>query len=191
MNLSRGETVLDEFFDRPRGRPRGSGQPRAHEQELLRSVLVLTVGSLDAFLSDVVVELVPKLARAGGASKIFDRLMSENAGLILEAVYLSRGELDRALADAIEGHFQAKVMHGSRAVIQAANWCDLALSGADFNSARFPMAFKTLDEWTTQRHEIVHRGVLVRMRRVDATEIIELVRSIGLTLNRRAIERYF
>ena len=190
-NLGRGETLLSEFFDRPGGRPRRAGQPRAHEQELLRSVLVLTVGALDAFLSELVIELVPRLARAGTAHAIFNRLMSENAGLILQAVYLSPDDLQRALADVIEGHFSAKVMHGSRALRQAVDWCNLGLSNNDFDGQRFLTALVTLDDWTDKRHRIVHRGELVRMRRDDATDVIELVRSIGLTLNDRAVQRYF
>lgn len=190
-NLGRGETLLAEFFDRPGGTPRGSGQPRAHEQELLRSVLVLSVGALDAFLSDLVVELVPRLAKAGTGQTLFNRLMKENAGMILQAIYLSPDHLDRALSEAIEGYFQAQPMHGSRAVRQAIDWCDLRLGNDEFDNERFPTALRTLDEWTDKRHRIVHRGELVKMKRADATDVLELVRSVGLTLNDRAIMRLF
>ena len=47
LNLERGEVLLDKFFDNPAGKQRKAGQPKSHEQELLRSVLVLTVGALE------------------------------------------------------------------------------------------------------------------------------------------------
>jgi len=186
-NLSRGRTLLDRFFDNPGGRRRGSGQPAAHEQELLRSVLVLGIGALDAYLSELVVELLPKLAVAGKAQMIFEKLMKENAGLVLQAVYLGRDALDAALSSAVESQFQSSVMHGSKAVRQVYDWCALGLGFDDFNTDRFPNAMKLLDDLTDKRHRIVHRGELVRMKRQDATEVLDLVESIGQTLNDRAI----
>jgi hypothetical protein len=186
-NLNRGRTLLDKFFDNPGGSRRGSGQPAAHEQELLRSVLVLGVGALDAFLSELVVELMPKLAVTGKAHTIFDRLMKDNAGLVLQAVYTGRDDLDAALSSAVESQFQSSVMHGSKAVRQVYDWCVLELGHGDFDTDRFPQAMKLLDEWTDKRHRIVHRGELVRMRRQDATDVLDLVESIGKTLNNRAL----
>jgi hypothetical protein len=46
---------------------------------------------------------------------------------------------------------------------------------------------RTLDEWTDKRHRIVHRGELVRMKRDDATQILDLIESVGRTLNDRAL----
>ena len=187
-NLKRGHTLLDKFFDNPGGRRRGSGQPAAHEQELLRSVLVLGIGALDAYLSEFVVELMPKLAAAGKAQMIFERLMKDNAGLVLQAVYVGREDLDAALSSAVESQFQSSVMHGSKAVRQVYDWCALGLGFGDFDTQRFPQAMKLLDEWTDKRHRIVHRGELVRMRRQEATDVLDLVESIGRTLNERALK---
>jgi len=186
-NLKRGHTLLDRFFDNPGGNPRRAGQPAAHEQELLRSVLVLAIGALDAYLSEILIELIPRLAKAGTARAIFDRLMKENAGLILQAVYLSGSELEKAVAEAVESHFQGSVMHGSRAVNQIVNWCGLNLSFDDFNTAEFPFAMKALDEWTDKRHRIVHRGELVKLKRDDASVVLDLIEHIGKTLNDRAL----
>jgi hypothetical protein len=152
---------------------------------------VLSVGSLDAYSSELVIELMPSLASAGSAQSIFNLIMKENAGLVLQAVYLGPLDLQETLADAVESHFQAKVMHGSRAVRQASDWCGFQLSNADFSSTQFPHALGVLDEWTEKRHRIVHRGELVKMRRDDASDVIELVRWIGKTLNDRAIKLYF
>jgi len=111
-SLNRGDTLLDKFFDRPGGKVRSVGKPKAHEQELLRAVLVLTIGSLDAFLSELLVELLPGMARVSPEAAVFDRVAKENPGLVLRAMYL--GGIEEALSEAIEAHFQAKTMHGAR-----------------------------------------------------------------------------
>ncbi len=125
-NLNRADTLLKHFFDRPGGKPRSVGQPKAHEQELLRAVLVLTVGALDAFLSELLVELLPGLARVSPEAAVFDRIARENPGLVLRAMYL--GGIDEALAEAIEAHFQAKTMHGAKAVRQVSDWWGMGSS---------------------------------------------------------------
>lgn len=79
---------MEHFFDNPGGSPRRRGQPRSHEQELLRSVLVLCIGALDAFLSEFVAEFLPHLARKEEVSGIFDKLAKESPGLILRALFL-------------------------------------------------------------------------------------------------------
>jgi hypothetical protein len=187
-NLNRGDTLLEKFFDRPGGKARSVGQPKSHEQELLRAVLVLSVGALDAFLSELLVELLPGLARASPDAAVFDRISRENPGLVLRAMYL--GGIDEALAEAIEAHFQAKTMHGAKAVRQVSDWCALGLSDAAYNTQRFTGALQTLDEWTDKRHRIVHTGELVKMKRTDASDVIALVESIGRTLNDKAASVY-
>jgi len=187
-NLNRGDTLLEKFFDRPGGKARSVGQPKSHEQELLRAVLVLTVGALDAFLSELLIELMPGLARVSPEAAVFDRIAKENPGLVLRAMYL--GGIDEALAEAIEAHFQAKTMHGAKAVRQVSDWCALSHSDAAYNTTRFAAALPALDEWTDKRHRIVHTGELVKMKRTDASDVIALVESIGRTLNNKAAGVY-
>ena len=187
-NLKRGETLLTEFFDRPGGSLRRAGQPKAHEQELLRAVLVLTVGALDAFLSELLVELLPRIAAVSPDAAVFDRIAKENPGLMLRALYLGGPERAAALAEATEAHFQAKAMHGAKAVRQVNDWCSLGLTDKAFNSAKSPAALPDLDDWTDKRHRIVHRGELVKLTRSTAGALIELVESISKTLNERAIK---
>jgi len=190
-NLNRGETLLVEFFDKPGGKVRRVGQPKSHEQELLRAVLVLTVGALDAFLSELLIELLPRIAAASPDAAVFDRIAKDNPGLILRALYLGSPERDAALAEAIEAHFQAKTMHGAKAVRQVSDWCALDLADKAFNSAKTPSALPDLDDWTDKRHRIVHRGELVKLTRTNAGGLIELVEAVGKTLNDRAIKALY
>jgi len=189
-NLARGEVLLGVFFDQPGGRPRRQGQPSTHEAELLRSVLVTSVGALDAFLSDLVVELLPKLADLDPAAKVFDAVAKESPGLVLRAFYIGGSAAKTNIGALVEAHFEGRVMHGAKAVRQVIDWCSLGLSNNDFDTPQFPNALASLDEWTELRHRIVHRGELPRMRRADAADVILLVRSIGETLNKRALRAY-
>lgn len=81
-------------------------------------------------------------------------------------------------------------MHGAKAVRQVNDWCALGLNDAGYCTAKFPTALPPLDEWTDKRHRIVHTGELVKIKRADASDILGLVDTIGLTLNDRAIKVY-
>lgn len=154
-------------------------------------MLVLCIGALDAFLSEFVVEFLPKLARNEGATKIFDTLAKESPGLILRALFLDevrpRKEI---LAEVVESHFMGKAMHGPQAVLRASRWCGLDLSAASFNSSDYPEAMATLTTRTGQRHEIVHQGKKVRLAREDTGKTIDLVEHLGEVLNDAAIATY-
>lgn len=72
----------------------------------------------------------------------------------------------------------------------SAKWVTGALSvwGTAFDSEKLPKALSSLDAWTEKRHRIVHRGELVKLTRPNAGALIQLVKSIGRTLNDRAVE---
>ena len=106
-NLNRAETLLKKFFDQPGGMPRRRGQPQAHEQELLRSVLVLAIGALDAFLSELLVELMPRIAEESTDAAVFERIAKDNPGLILRSLFRGLWEHNEALSCAIQSHFPA------------------------------------------------------------------------------------
>lgn len=156
----------------------------------MRSVLVLTIGALDSYLSDLVIETIPKMAKETRVRGVFDRLAKARPGLILRAFFVGREELDEELAEVIEAEFAGDSMHGSGAVMKVSDWCNLGLGRDAYNSDDFPNALKTLDEWTGKRHRIVHRGEQVRLRRTDASDIIVLVRAVGQTLNDQLIKIY-
>lgn len=189
-NLDRADTLVDKFFDNPGGKPRTVGQPKAHEQELLRSVLVLSVGALDAYLSDILIETIPSMANSDGATKVFDSLARARPGLLLRAFFVGKDQLEQELGEVIEAEFAGDSMHGSRAVMRVSDWCHLELGRRDFDSPSFPTALSTLDSYTDSRHRIVHRGELVRLKRLDASEMTGLVLGIGKVLNDQVITRY-
>jgi hypothetical protein len=83
-------------------------------------------------------------------------------------------------------------MHGARAVAATAArvgykqgeiWTALA------DVVKLPKAAADLDDWTDVRHRIVHRGEKPRTPRAQARRLVELVRSIALTIDVRARSR--
>ena len=68
-NLDRSRAFL-RIFDKDRS----AGQPTNDEKELLRGSLVFAVGALDAYLSDLIMEIVPKYAPR--SSQLTDALRS-------------------------------------------------------------------------------------------------------------------
>jgi hypothetical protein len=57
VNLDRSRAFL-RIFDKDRG----AGQPTTDEKELLRGWVVFAVSALDAYLGDLIMEIVPKYA---------------------------------------------------------------------------------------------------------------------------------
>lgn len=190
-NLNRTETLLATYFDNPGGHPRARGQPNATEQELLRGVLVLAVGTLDAFLSQLVAETLPEVAEKPTAGEVFNSIARENPGLVLRALFLKEDARNDALNAAVEAQLVGRPMHGKSAVITAARWCSVDLTSSEIDSAcGIPDVLEKLDAWTKTRHDIVHRGQRPRLGRYDVGDLAKCVREIAHLLNDKVIDAY-
>src|SRR3954453_21010388 len=62
-NVNRARAFIRIFNKGDDGR--GRGQPSNDEKELLRGSLVFAIGALDAYLNDLILEIVPDRALAG------------------------------------------------------------------------------------------------------------------------------
>lgn len=90
VNLDRSRAFL-RIFDKDRG----AGQPSNDEKELLRGSLVFAVGALDAYLSDLIMEIVPKYApKSSQLSDALKAIAKSDPGLSLR-VALAQSEADR------------------------------------------------------------------------------------------------
>lgn len=190
-NLNRTETLLQTYFDNPGGHPRARGQPNSTEQELLRAVLVLAVGTLDAFLSQLVAETLPDVAEKPTAGEVFNSIARENPGLVLRALFLGEEERSDALNAAVEAQLVGRPMHGKSAVMTAARWCALELTSHEVDAAcGLSDVMEKLDGWTQTRHDIVHRGQRPRLGRYDVGDLAKSVREIARLLNDKVIDAY-
>lgn len=110
-NLERSRAFL-RIFDKDRS----VGQPSNDEKELLRGSLVFAVGALDAYLSDLVLEIVPK--HAPSSSNLTDALKAiakTDPGLSLR-VALVKNDDDREaeFRAALDEFLAAKSFQGLR-----------------------------------------------------------------------------
>ena len=178
-NLDRSRAFL-RIFDKDRK----VGQPTNDEKELLRGSLVFAVGALDAYLSDVILEVVP--AHGPKSSHIQDALKAiakNDPGLSLRvALASSPGESREEFRAALAEWLSTKSFHGPEKVTQALGYLNCSISWSDLDKATGEQAAKELTKVTEDRHAIVHEGKKPYIRRNLAeqanTLVADLVRHI-------------
>jgi hypothetical protein len=207
-NLARPR-ALQAMFDagslKPRkGERRSSGKPTTQENELIRASVIVTIGALDAYLSDVAVEvLVTQLGttqpRSDQARSLLRRILKEVDTLPLELALLSdQDDREAVVGDALRDHLTNKISnHGAKGVVATVermgaqfDWtrlesripASLALSGDPAGPAGL------LDAWTTRRHALVHQGKALRIRSPRARALVKFVEAIAEEVDRLAVD---
>jgi hypothetical protein len=175
-NLERSRAFL-RIFDKDRS----VGQPSNDEKELLRGSLVFAVGALDAYLSDLILEIVPK--HAPSSSNLTDALKAiakSDPGLSLR-VALVKNDDDREaeFRAALDEFLAAKSFQGPAKVMTAVEYVACPVTWADLDAATGVSAAKELQRITNDRHDIVHRGQKPYVRRRLAEQTIELISPIA------------
>jgi hypothetical protein len=187
-NLKRAEALLRMFRAgslKPQpGDRRGQGFPSHEEQQMLRATVVLTIGTLDAYLSDMTAEVIAAIVAGGdepseqarrtlrSVAKDFPEIGIELALMPTEA---DRQERARSLLiDYLTGP-RSGTNHGVGGVNGALQrirrptdsiWSRLdqrvpaSLGKRDPQTRKTvkPSAQEALTRWTDQRHAYVHRG---------------------------------
>lgn len=199
------QTMFDAGSLKPKkGDRRSSGKPTTQENELLRASVIVTIGALDAYLSDVAVEvLVAQLRvsqpRSDEARSLLRRVLKEVDTLPLELALLSdQDDREAVVADALRDHLTNKVSnHGARGVVSTVermgakfDWARLenkipawlALSGDPASPAGL------LDAWTVRRHALVHQGRALRIKSPRARALVTFVESIAEEVDRLAVD---
>jgi hypothetical protein len=149
--------------------------------ELLRGSLVFAVGALDAYLSDLILEVVP--AYGPKSSHIADALKAiakADPGLSLRIALApspadSREEFRVALAEWLA----TKSFHGPEKVTQALGYLDCTLPWSALDKATGRDAAKELTKITSDRHAIVHEGKKPYIKRELAEQANTLVAAIA------------
>ena len=159
----------------------GRGQPTKARQELPRAAVVFAVGAIDAYLSEVSAEVLVEQLAAEPANAInrdvLTRVQKDLPTLPLEVALLST-EADRAdrIKESVADYFHNRISnHGSKAVATT-----LSRIGEDINdvwtyleSQGHKKPAQSLDDWTTKRHDIVHKGKQPQVNRLPANEFID------------------
>lgn len=186
-NLDRSRAFL-RIFDKDRA----AGQPTNDEKELLRGSLVFAVGALDAYLSDLIMEIVPKYApRSSQLSDALKAIAKSDPGLSLR-VALAQSDADRReeFRTALDDWLATKSFHGPSKVAQALEYVSCPITWEDFDEATGTSTMGELARMTDERHEIVHRGRKPYIRRNLAEEANNLIGAIADRIDREVANLY-
>lgn len=206
-NIARPQ-ALQAMFDggslKPKkGDRRGTGKPTKQENELLRASVIVTIGALDAYLSDVAAEvLVAQLRssqpRSDDARALLRRVVKEVDTLPLELALLpSQKEREAFVADALRDHLSNKVSnHGARGVVATVERMGARLDWGRLEKkipASLPFSRDPkhpaglLDAWTERRHALVHRGRALLITSPRARALVKFVESIATEVDSIAV----
>ncbi len=186
-NVDRSQAFLNIFeVNRTQGRPTND------EQELLVATIVMSIGALDAFLHDLVLELVPRFGGDGPRFKAMAReIAKQDPGLAIRMQYHDESP-EAAFQEALSEWLNSQTFHGTQRVKQTGELLgfevDFKTAGQD-SGVQKPEA--ALDRFTKHRHAIVHRGVKPQGLRKDmAADCLNLVWAIGGVINDEAVKAY-
>jgi hypothetical protein len=170
---------------------------------VLRAAVIVGIGALDAYCSDVAAEvLIAQLERArtptSGARAVLRRVMKEVDTLAIELALLTDpAERHEVAPRAISDHLTNRVSNfGSAGVAstvermgQTLDWTEvdnqvppaLVISGVK------PTARAVLDEWTLRRHKLVHHSSPLKIKSEHARGVADFVEVITLAVDQAAL----
>jgi hypothetical protein len=186
-NLERSRAFL-RIFNKDRGR----GQPSNDEKELLRGCLVFAVGALDAYLSDLILEIVPEHAPKSKSLKdALAQIAKADPGLVLR-VSLAATTEDRheEFRAALSEWLETKSFQGPEKVASALGYLGCAISWTDFDIATGVTSATELRRVTDERHKIVHRGQKPYITRELAEKTVTLIASMATLIDTRVCALY-
>jgi len=190
-NIERSRAFLRIFDKEPDG-GRKQGQPTRDEKELLRGSLVFAVGALDAYLHDLILEIVPAYApRSEKLTTALRGIAKSDPSLSLR-VALAPSDQDRQqhFRDALSEWLEDKSFQGPEKVSNALSYVGCTLTWSDFDKVTRKSTASELGRITGERHAIVHRGELPYVRRPPAGETVDLVAEIVKLIDREVCTLY-
>lgn len=195
-NLRRALHLIEVYRRETDGR---SG--RSIDRELLRSSVVLAIGSLDAYLSDVSAEvLVATLARgerAGNHRRVLADTQKSMPHLALElAMAPSSADRKEMFEQAIVEHLQDhQSNHGAKAIDAtlkriggSASRVWQAMADGSVDGVNTPGEARTLlEDFTDKRHRVIHRGKLPRVNEQAASRCGKLIQELMIAVDSEAL----
>jgi hypothetical protein len=191
INLERSRAFLRIFDKEPEG-GRRRGQPTRNEKELLRGSLVFAVGALDAYLHDLILEIVPTFAPKSPHLTVGLREISKSdPGLALRVALAASGQDRREeFRTALSEWLENKSFQGAEKVSNALGYVGCPLTWPDFDKATGTSAATELTRITKQRHDIVHRGQQPYVRRDLAEETLNFIATVAEVVDQSICEQY-
>jgi HEPN superfamily RiboL-PSP-like protein len=186
-NIHRSEAFLRIF-----GEERARGQPTNDEKELLRGAVVFSIGALDAFLHDLVLEIVPTFGGNRTSLKpALQEIAKGDPSLALRVALAPNGvSKTDEFREALDSWLSLKSFHGPEAVIRATGYVGSDFSWTEIDKVTASKAAERLEHFTDMRHGIVHRGKSPYIRRDQAKEVVTLTKAIAKLINTKAVTFY-
>jgi hypothetical protein len=182
-NLKRSRAFIKIFGEE--NRPQGA--PSADERELLRGALVFAIGALDNFIHELILEIVPKFGGDRGAMKQpLAAIAKADAGLALRVALAGPDAAEQEFRDALDTWLESQSFHGVGKILGA-----LCYLGIKLDESSLPSDWKQkLEEFTGERHQIVHRGSTKVIKREEAKACTDLVERLAKSINGDAVKAY-
>ncbi|MGW7089137.1 HEPN domain-containing protein [Streptomyces sp. NPDC054871] len=171
---------------------RGRGRPSSEEQELLRGSLVFAIGALDAYLSDLILEIVPAHAPQNQRlNEALARIAKDDFGLVLR-ITLAPDDRSRReeFRGALEGWLAKKSFHGPEKVVDALSYVGCPIKWSTFDQSTSVNTAEELTRITKERHGIVHQGKKPKISQSQAQKTINLVEAVATVINKEVCKLY-
>lgn len=186
-NLERSRAFL-RLFDVDRT----AGQPSNDAKELLRGAIVFAIGALDAFLHELVLEVVPKFG--GNRQALTDALRAiakDDPGLSLRLALAPDGaSKEDEFRVALDDWLERKSFQGVARVANALTYVGVSLGIGDFDQHTGVNTAERLEHYTDLRHRIVHRGAKPAVVRNNAQQCVDLIARMAKAINAEAVAFY-
>lgn len=182
-NLKRSRAFIKIFGEEKRSQ----GAPTSEERELLRGALVFSIGALDNFVHELILEIVPKFGGNSAAMRHPLQAIAKNdPSLALRVALAGPGGAEDEFRAALDDWLETQSFHGVSKIVGAMNYV-----GVNLGQASLPIGWQAdLDRYTDERHKIVHRGSVKVIKREEARACTDLVEVIAREINAQAVRSY-
>jgi hypothetical protein len=146
---------------------------------------VFAVGSLDSYLHDLVLEIVPRFGpKSSDLSEALRALAKEDPSLALRvALAADPAKAQEEFKEALDEWLSKKSFQGPEAVVRAASYVGSMIDWGNLDSATSVDTAERLSYYTTMRHEIVHRGRRPYITRAAAQACADLTNGVALFMD--------
>jgi hypothetical protein len=176
-------------FVRIHGR-RKRGAPTLDERELTRGAVVFAIGALDAFLHDLVLEIVPAFGPDSPELSTSMREIAKQDPSLALRVALRPEAAREEFRVALDDWLSAKSFQGPEAVVRTAAYVGVTWSWHNLDQSLGANTASELARFTEMRHQMIHRGRKPNVSRGRAVWCLDLVGAIAVTLNADAVTHY-
>ncbi|GMA22270.1 hypothetical protein GCM10025864_44960 [Luteimicrobium album] len=167
---------------------RKAGRPQEIERALLQGAVVFSIGALDNFVHELILEIVPRFGGNGDAlHEPLRNIARDDPALALRVALAPTPERRREeLQAALDKWLESKSFHGVSAVVNGLKYC-----GVDLSEVGLPTNWRArVEHFTEMRHKIVHRGMRPSLTVENATECVDLMGRLAANINDEAVKKY-